>query len=128
MKSDTVTTFQCNFHWCLSICCTVIQVCLYHTHKTVGSIPKRSCDTNFPLLCWTEPEFYPVCFSTLKKYENQTYRRSSSRRERTPVIMLLVWAVLDRLIRARSCISSCPFEKSRSHFWKAYLFLVISTR
>ncbi len=66
MKGDTVTTFQHNFCWPLSICRTMIRVHLYRTHKTPGPINERSCGTNFPLLCWTETTSRPVCFSTLK--------------------------------------------------------------
>ncbi len=74
LKGDTVTTFQHNFHWCLSICHTVIQVYLYHTHKTLGPISEKSWDTDFLLLRWTETTSLPVCFSTLKSDENQTGR------------------------------------------------------
>ncbi len=49
--------FQHNFHWRLGICCTVIRVYLYHTHKTLGPISERSWDTNFPLLYWTKTTF-----------------------------------------------------------------------
>ncbi len=58
----------------LNICYTAIWVYLYHTHKTLGPISERSCDTNFPLLCWTEAASRPVCLYTLKKDENQTRR------------------------------------------------------
>ncbi len=45
-----------------------------YTHCTPGPIFERSCDTNFPLLRCTETASHRVCFSTLKKDENQTGR------------------------------------------------------
>ncbi len=69
-KGDTVTTSQLNFHWRLSICRTVIRVYLYCMHKILGPISERSCNTNFPLLRWTETASHPVCFSSLIKDEN----------------------------------------------------------
>ncbi len=67
LKGNTVTTFQNDFHWRLSICHTMLWVYLYRTHKTFGPISERSCDINFPFLHWTETSSYPVCFSILKK-------------------------------------------------------------
>ncbi len=132
-KGDTVTTFQHNFHWCLSICCTVIRVYLYHSHKIPGPISERGCDTNFPPLCWTlyvlwlKKCYYTVQYSlgsrAVKQCTNNCLRGENKHRQLRRLFGLFV---LSHPTCVRSYTSSRPFKKSQTHFRPCWTLIVSS--